>query len=108
MANAYVTNIEEKTIKNRQYRKILYTGRYMQLVVMSIKPGKVIPMEVHPFTDQFIRVEKGLAQVKVDDKVHRLKSDEIVIIPAGSMHEVRNRSRTRELKIYTIYAPPEH
>jgi len=104
---AYKTNIEKDTIENENYRKVLFTGKKMQLVVMSLKPGEDIPMEVHPEIDQFIRVEEGEAYVKVGEEEFNLKDDDVVIIPAGNHHYVKNAS-DKVLKVYTIYTPPEH
>ncbi len=99
--------LEKITLSNRNYRKVLYTGK-LQLVLMSLKPGQEIGLETHRKTDQFIRVEKGLARVTIDSKEYRLKSGDAIVIPTGSKHNVINRSITRELKLYTIYTPPEH
>jgi len=103
----YSTNIEKETLDNENYRKVLYTGK-MQLVLMSLKPGEDIPAEVHPDIDQFFRIEEGEAYIKVDDKEFNLKDDDIIIIPAGSEHYVKNSSADKVLKVYTIYTPPEH
>ncbi|MFH0970858.1 MAG: cupin domain-containing protein [Candidatus Diapherotrites archaeon] len=104
----YTTNIENKTIQNEFYRKVLFTGKKIQLVVMSIRVGEDIPLETHPKTDQFIRIEKGTAFVKIGEEEHTLNEDEIVIIPAGNPHYVKNASPTKVLKLYSLYAPPEH
>lgn len=104
---AYSTNIEEDTLNNDNYRKVLYTGK-MQLVVMSLKPGEDIPAEVHDDIDQFFRIEEGEAYIKVDDQEFNLKDDEIIIIPAGTEHYVKNTSQDKDLKVYTIYTPAEH
>lgn len=106
--NAYSTNIEKQTLKNISYRKVLFTGEKMQLVVMSLKPGDDIPMEVHEYIDQFIRIESGEAYVKVGEQEFNLKDDDVVIVPAGNHHYVKNTSADKELKLYTIYATPEH
>ncbi|MBT7237909.1 cupin domain-containing protein [Candidatus Woesearchaeota archaeon] len=103
----YSTNIEKETIENENYRKVLYTGK-MQLVVMSLKPGEDIPEEVHDNIDQFFRIEQGEAYIKVDDEEFNLNDDDIIIIPAGSKHYVKNSSENKVLKVYTIYTPPEH
>ena len=87
----YSTNIEKETIENENYRKVLYTGK-MQLVVMSLKPGEDIPEEVHDNIDQFFRIEQGEAYIKVDDEEFNLNDDDIIIIPAGSKHYVKNSS----------------
>lgn len=104
---AYYANIEKETVDNTDYRKVLFTGSNMQLVVMSLAPGEDIPSEVHDDIDQFIRVEEGEAYVKVGDKEFSLKDDDVVIVPAGREHYVKN-SGERDLKLYTIYSPPEH
>ncbi len=104
----YKTNIEKETIYNENYRKVLFTGKNMQLVVMNLKPGEDIPAEIHLHIDQFFRVEEGEALVKIDDQEYMLKAEEIIIVPAGSKHYVKNTSSSEKLKIYTIYTPPEH
>ena len=104
----YTANIEKETLDNEFYRKVLFTGKKMQLVVMSLKPGEHIPLETHHEIDQFIRVERGEALVKVAGEEFNLKDDDVVIIPAGTEHYVKNTSSDKELKVYTIYATPEH
>jgi len=104
----FTANIEKETKENNFYRKVLHTGAHMQLVVMSLKVGEDIPMEVHPEIDQFIRVEEGHAQVIIDGEEAELKDDDVVIIPAGSKHYVKNLSEKDDLKLYSIYTPPEH
>jgi len=103
----FSTNIEKDTIDNENYRKVLYTGK-MQLVLMSLKPGEDIPSEVHPEIDQFFRIEQGEAYIKVNEEEFNLKDDDIIIIPAGSQHYVKNSSEDKDLKVYTIYTPAEH
>lgn len=104
----YVTNIEKETLDNSDYRRVLYTGRYTQLVVMSIQPGEEIGNEIHGL-DQFIRVEQGSAKVVLNngEAVHSIDEDWAVIIPAGTQHNVINTG-DNELKLYTLYSPPEH
>ncbi|MFH1276164.1 MAG: cupin domain-containing protein [Candidatus Woesearchaeota archaeon] len=104
---AYTTNIEKETLDNENYRKVLFTGTKIQLVVMSLKLGEDIPMEVHHETDQFLRIEAGKAYVKIGDEEFNLKDDDIVIVPAGQQHYVKNTGN-KELKLYSIYTPPEH
>jgi len=104
----YMTDIEKDTLENVYYRKVLFTGEKMQLVVMSLKPGEDIPLEVHNGIDQFIRVEEGEALVKVAGEEFNLTDDDIIIIPAGNEHYVKNTSAGKDLKIYVIYATPEH
>jgi mannose-6-phosphate isomerase-like protein (cupin superfamily) len=106
--NGYSTNIEKDTLENEYYRKVLFTGKKMQLVVMSLKPGEDIPLEVHDDIDQFIRIEEGEALIKVGEEEFNLKDDDVVIIPAGNEHYVKNTSADKDLKVYTIYATPEH
>ena len=104
----YSANIEKETLENKNYRKVLFTGEKMQLVVMSLKPQEDIPMETHNYIDQFIRIEEGEALVRVGDEEFNLKDDDVVVIPAGNRHYVKNTSKDKELKLYTIYAAPEH
>lgn len=103
----YFANIEKETVANENYRRVLFTGEKMQLVVMNLAPGEDIPFETHPDIDQFIRVEAGEASVEVEGENFRLNEDDVIIIPAGSEHHVKNVGEG-ELKIYTIYATPEH
>lgn len=104
----YKTNIEKETLRNKFYRKVLFTGKHAQLVVMSLKPKDDIPMEVHPHIDQFIRIEKGTAYVKIGSSSYNLKDGDAVVIPYGNKHYVKNTSATKPLKLYTIYSPAEH
>ena len=103
----YLDNIETETLGNDNFRKVLYTGKHMQLVVMSLKPGEDIGEEVHETVDQFFRVEQGEAKVVIDGEENILKEDMVTIVPAGSLHNVINISDV-DLKLYTIYAPPNH
>lgn len=103
-----VGNLENSTIKNTNYRKVIYTGKNMQLVLMSLKPNDFIHSEMHRKTDQFIRVESGKCDVIINNKHNLLKDGHAIIIPAGSQHKVINKSKTKSLKLYTIYSPPEH
>ena len=104
----YVSNIEEDTINNENFRKVLHTGENSQLVVMTLGPGEEIGMETHPDTDQFIRIESGKGKAIIDGKEYDLKDDFAVVIPAGSEHNVVNTSDTEKMKLYTVYSPPEH
>lgn len=104
----YVSNIEEDTINNENFRKVLHTGENSQLVVMTLGPGEEIGMETHPDTDQFIRIESGKGKAIIDGKEYELKDDFAVVIPAGSEHNVVNTSDTEKMKLYTVYSPPEH
>lgn len=103
----FVDNIERLTEDNDHYRRVLYTGRYMQLVLMAIQPGDEIGEEVHADRDQFFRVEAGEGELVIDGTRHAVKADDAMIVPAGARHNVRNIG-TVPLKLYTLYGPPEH
>jgi mannose-6-phosphate isomerase-like protein (cupin superfamily) len=102
----YITNIEEATIKNDMFRKVLFTAEHSQLVLMSLKPGEDIGPETHRL-DQFIRVEAGRGTAYLNGADHPLEDGTAVVIPAGTEHNIRN-SGHEPLKLYTIYSPPEH
>ena len=104
----FVTNIEKATETNTNFTKVLFTGKFCQLVVMNLKPGEEIGVEVHEKVDQFFRVEKGKAKFIIDADVVDVEENFAVIVPAGSRHNVINTSQTKELKLYTIYSPPNH
>jgi mannose-6-phosphate isomerase-like protein (cupin superfamily) len=104
----YVIDIEKETKKNTDFRRVLYTGKYSQLVLMSIKPGDEIGEETHEDVDQFFRFEEGDGKVIIDGMEHRVKDGKGIIVPAGARHNVVNTSRLVDLKLYTIYSPPEH
>ncbi len=103
----YIDNIQQQTLNNNNFRKILFTGPKSQLVVMSLKPGEDIGEEVHPNIDQFFRIEQGTAKVIIDDREEVVHDDYAIVVPAGSKHNVINIGDV-ELKLYTIYTPPEH
>jgi mannose-6-phosphate isomerase-like protein (cupin superfamily) len=105
--NGYIINIEKETLENDNFRKVLYTGKNSQLVLMSLKPSEEIGMEVHTL-DQFIRVEKGKGKAVLDGVEHALEDGSAVVIPAGTNHNIINTDVDDELKLYTIYSPPEH
>jgi len=103
----YITNIEAETLKNTDYRRVLYTARNSQLVLMNIQPGGEIGNEMHEL-DQFIRIEQGDAKVILNNsEEHGLHEDYAIIIPAGTWHNIINTGN-KELKLYTVYSPPEH
>lgn len=104
----YVDNIEEKTLANNYFRQVLYTGQHVQLVLMTLQPNEEIGMEVHEITDQFLRIEKGQGKVIMNGEEHPLKDGDVIIVPAGTEHNVINTSSTEQMKLYTIYAPPHH
>ena len=111
--NPYVVNIEEATLENDNYRTTLWTGPHMQLTVMSIKPGDDIGLEVHEDHDQFLRIEAGKGRVQMGpakdqlDFEREVGDDWVVLVPAGSWHNVTNIG-DEDLKVYSLYAPPEH
>ena len=107
MKKGFVGDIEKLTEENENFRKVLYTGQYMQLVLMSLNPGEEIGEEVHDDRDQFFRFEEGRGEVIIDGTANPVKSDFAVIVPAGAVHNVRNTGN-EPLRLYTIYAPPEH
>ncbi len=104
----FKTNIEKDTIKNKNFRKVIYTAKNSQLVLMSLKPKEDIGMETHPENDQFLRFEGGAGRVEIDGSKYSVKDGDAVVIPAGAKHNVTNTSAAEELKIYTIYSPPHH
>lgn len=103
----YHDDIEAATEENEDFRRVLYTGHNLQLVLMSIPPGCDIGAEVHNDRDQFFRFEAGEGEVTVDGNVYRVKADDAVIVPQGARHNVRCTGDA-PLKLYTIYGPPEH
>ena len=103
----FVDDIEKLTEENTDFRRVLYTGQNMQLVLMSLKPGEEIGEEVHDDRDQFFRIEMGKGEVLIDGKRHAVEADDAIIVPAGARHNVVNKG-TEPLRLYTLYAPPEH
>jgi len=101
-------NIEQLTLENNNFRKVLYTLKGIQLVLMSLKPGEEIGAEVHPENDQFFRFESGKWKVLIDESVYEVEDGSVIIVPKGSNHNVINTSDTEELKMYTIYTPAHH
>lgn len=104
----FFANIEKDTLENENYRKVLYTTKYSQLVLMSLKPKEEIGMEVHPDNDQFFRIEKGQGKCLIDGNEYQLEDGVAIVVPAGARHNVINTSETEELKLYTIYSPAHH
>ena len=107
MKRGYCADLEEATIANNDFRRVLYTGEHLQLVLMSLAPGEEIGEEVHEDRDQFFRFEEGEGVVLIDGKENRVEDDFAVIVPAGARHNVRNTS-DEPLQFYTLYGPPEH
>ena len=103
----FVINIEQATLQNDNFRKVLNTAKNSQLVVMSLLPGEDIGVEVHDL-DQFLRFESGQGKVVLDGQEHTVEDDWAVVIPAGVEHNVINTSSTEKMKLYSIYSPPEH
>ena len=104
----YVINIEKKSLENEYFREVLFTGSRIQLVVMSLAPGEDIGLETHDDVDQFIRIEAGQGKAILNDEEYNLEDGSVVIIPAGTQHNIVNSSQSESLKLYTIYSPPEH
>lgn len=104
----FVDNIEDRTKENNSFRKVLFTGKHMQLVVMTLQPGEDIGEEIHDNVDQFFRIEMGSARVIIDGQEHELDEDMVAIVPAGALHNVINTSDSEILQLYTIYAPANH
>ena len=103
----FVENIEQLTLDNTDFRRVLYTGKHLQLVLMTLQPGDDIGEEVHAGHDQFFRIESGKGEVLIDGTRHPVEDDDAVIVPAGARHNVTNTGDA-PLKLYTLYAPPEH
>lgn len=103
----YIANVEEETLQNVNYRQVAHTGKYLQLVYMNLVVGEYIPAEIHTNADQFIRIEQGTAGVTINGEKSVLYKDDVIIIPAGSRHYVENAGDI-ELKLYTLYAMPQH
>jgi len=103
----YVGKIEDLTLKNSFFRHVLFTGTHTQLVLMCLKPGEEIGSEVHKSVDQFFRFEEGQAQVIIDSQEYSVGGGDAVIVPAGSQHNIINIGRD-DLKLYTLYSPPNH
>jgi mannose-6-phosphate isomerase-like protein (cupin superfamily) len=106
--SGYSTNIEKKTLENRNFREVLHTAPHSQLVVMTLQPGEEIGLERHGDGDQFIRVESGQGEAIMDGERHALRDGVAVVIPAGAEHNVINTSATEPLRLYTVYSPPQH
>ena len=104
----YTTNIEQATKENNNFRKVLYTAKHCQLVLMSLKPNEEIGMEVHPDNDQFFRFEAGQGKCIIDGNEYVVGDGVAVVVPAGAQHNVINTSDSEDLKLYTIYSPAHH
>jgi mannose-6-phosphate isomerase-like protein (cupin superfamily) len=104
----YHNNIEKATIDNTNFRKVLHTTQHFQLVLMCLKPGEDIGEEVHHDNDQFFRFESGNGKCIIDGNEYSLKDGDVIIVPSGAKHNIMNTDASKELKMYTIYAPPHH
>jgi len=102
------TNIEKDTLENTNFRKVLYTGKNSQLVLMSLKPKEEIGMEIHAENDQFFRFEQGHGKCIIDNNEYMVEDGSAVIVPAGAEHNIINISETEDLRLYTIYSPAHH
>jgi mannose-6-phosphate isomerase-like protein (cupin superfamily) len=108
MKKGFAANLEEETRMNADFRRVLYTGKYSQLVLMCLKPMEDIGEETHDDVDQFFRFEEGDGVVVIDGVKNKVADGSGVIVPSGAKHNVMNTSKTKNLKLYTIYSPPEH
>lgn len=104
----FSANIEKDTLQNENFRKVLYTSRHCQLVLMSLKPNEEIGMEVHTENDQFFRFEKGQGKCIIDGNEYNVSDGSAIIVPSGAMHNIINTSGNEDLKLYTIYSPAHH
>ncbi|OGZ79274.1 MAG: cupin [Candidatus Staskawiczbacteria bacterium RIFOXYD2_FULL_37_9] len=104
----FCSNIEKDTLENENFRKVVYTGKHSQLVLMSLAPKEEIGMEVHIENDQFFRFEKGQGKCIIDGNEYKVSDGFAIVVPAGAEHNVVNVSETEALKLYTIYSPPHH
>ena len=106
--NGFKINIEEETLKNTNFRKVLYTSKHSQLVLMSLRPHEDIGYEIHVDNDQFFRFEKGFGKCIIDGNEYEVKDGVAIVIPKGAKHNVMNTSDSEDLKMYTIYSPAHH
>ncbi|MGZ3777373.1 MAG: cupin domain-containing protein [Mucilaginibacter sp.] len=106
--HGFKTNIEKETLENNNFRKVLYTAKYSQIVLMSLLPGEEIGMETHEKNDQFFRFESGKGKCIIDGNEYEVKDGDAVTVPGGAKHNVINTSDKVDLKLYTIYSPPNH
>ena len=104
----FKSNIEKDTVENTDFRKVLYTGKHLQLVLMSLKPGEDIGEEIHSGNDQFFRFETGVGKCVIDKYEYAVTGGDVIVVPAGAKHNVINTDDETELKMYTIYGPPNH
>lgn len=108
MKKGYKENIETLTVENANFRKVLYTGAHLQLVLMSLKPGEEIGLETHTENDQFFRFEQGQGKVIINETEYMVGDGDVIVVPSGAEHNVINISDSEDLKLYTIYTPAHH
>lgn len=104
----FKSNIEKDTLENANFREVVYTGKHLQLVLMSLIAGEDIGEEIHEDTDQFFRFESGSGKCVIDGTEYLVKDGDVIIVPAGAKHNVINIDSRSDLKLYTIYSPPHH
>lgn len=104
----FKTNIQKSALENHDFRKVLYTAEHSQLVLMCLKPKEEIGEEIHFENDQFFRFESGIGKCIIDGHEYEIKNGDAIIIPAGAKHNIINTDKTKDLKMYTIYAPAHH
>ncbi len=108
MKKGYKEAIEQQTLENNNFRKVLYTGAHSQLVLMSLKPGEEIGLETHEENDQFFRFEAGEGKVIINEEQYQVGSGDAIVVPSGASHNIINTSESEDLKLYTIYSPAHH
>jgi len=101
-------NIEKETLANQNFRKVLYTSKHSQLVLMSLRPQEEIGMEIHSDNDQFFRFEQGQGKCVIDGNEYSVADGSAIVVPAGAQHNIINMSETEDLKLYTLYSPAHH
>lgn len=109
--SGFVGSIEDLTIRNADFRRVLFTGKHLQLVVMSLKPGEGIGKEAHHHVDQFFRIDAGEGKLLVGEdgrEAYPLRDGDALVVPAGVVHNIVNTSKTASLQLYTLYSPPNH
>ncbi len=106
--NGFHQNIEQATLANSDFRRVLYTGKHSQLVLMSLAPSEEIGLETHPDNDQFFRFEQGHGKCLIDGNEYLVENGSAIIVPAGAQHNIINTSATEHLKLYTLYSPAHH
>jgi mannose-6-phosphate isomerase-like protein (cupin superfamily) len=104
----FFANIEKESLANNNFRKVIYTSKHSQLVLMTLQPNEEIGMEVHTDNDQFFRIEAGVGKCIIDGNEYELADGVAIVVPAGAQHNVINISTTEALKLYTIYSPAHH